>query len=92
MNVTNMHQAKTHLSKLVDAALSGQEVIIGKAGKPLVRLVPFVKAKKKRRKSGYWKGKKIWISDDFDELPEDMLNLFYEGPIFPEETKIRNKK
>ena len=87
MTITNMYQAKTHLSQLVKDALAGKKVIIGKAGEPLVELTP-VKKKVQKRKLGYWKGRKVWISDDFDELPEDMLKLFYEGPIFPDETKV----
>ena len=80
--IVNMHAAKTTLSRLVADAVAGDEVILAKAGKPLVKLVP-VEAKKKPRKLGIWKGKG-WIADDFDApLPDDLLDQFYNNPIFP---------
>jgi prevent-host-death family protein len=73
MKVANIHEAKTHLSKLIEEVVGGEEVIIAKAGKPLVRLIAFHEPKApKRRKPGLWKGK-VWISPDFDKLPDDLL-------------------
>lgn len=60
---SNMHEAKSKLSQLVESALSGEEVIIAKAGKPAVRLVPCKTAKK--RVFGQFKGK-INLADNFD--------------------------
>jgi prevent-host-death family protein len=75
MKTVNLHAAKTHLSRLVDEAVAGQEIVIAKAGKPMVRLVP-VAAKRRRTGFGSLKGK-IWISDDFDApLPDDILRAF----------------
>ena len=74
MEITNIHEAKSQLSKLVDRALKGEEVIIARAGKPMVRLVP-VCDNDAPRKGGQWKGK-IRISEDFDELPEDIGRAF----------------
>jgi len=66
----NIHEAKTHLSELLALAMEGEEVIIAKANKPLVRLVP-VEAPMKKRIAGMHRGE-IWVSDDFDEpLPEE---------------------
>lgn len=62
--VVNIYEAKTALSRLVDLASGGSDVIIAKAGVPKVRLVPVTK-KPARRRPGVWKGK-IWIADDFD--------------------------
>jgi len=71
----NIHEAKTNLSRLVDEAASGSEVIIAKAGKPVARLVPLSKPGR-ARKPGLLKGK-IRIADDFDApLPEDLLRAF----------------
>jgi len=71
----NIHQAKTHFSKLIDAAMKGEEVIIAKAGKPLAKLVPIL-LDKPQRKPGALKGK-IRISKDFDApLPSDILDQF----------------
>lgn len=74
MHITNIYEAKTHLSKLIEEALKGEEVIISKAGKPLVRLVPF-QSQTLSRKPGYWKGKGK-IAKDFDKLPKSILDAF----------------
>ena len=60
----NIHEAKTHFSKLVNHALKGDEVIIARDGKPLIRLVPYAKEVPVRH-GGQFKGL-IEISDDFD--------------------------
>jgi len=73
--VVNMHQAKSNLSKLVEKALNGEEVIIGKSGKPLVQIVPLKPEEKKNRKGGHWKGK-VWMAPDFDKWPEDIQRAF----------------
>jgi prevent-host-death family protein len=66
----NIHEAKSQLSKLIEAACSGEEVVVAKAGKPLVKLSPIEAPKAKQRQLGRWKGR-IWIGDDFDDpLPE----------------------
>lgn len=75
MKTVNLHAAKTHLSRLVDEVVNGTDVVIAKAGKPLVRLVP-VTAGRKRTGYGADKGK-IRISDDFDApLPDELLRAF----------------
>lgn len=74
--LVNIHDAKTHFSKLVNQALQGSEVIIARSGKPLVRLVPYTEELQVRR-GGQFKGL-IHISDDFDALlPEEALKEFY---------------
>jgi prevent-host-death family protein len=75
--VVNMHLAKTTLSRLVERALAGEEVIIGRAGKPLVRLVP-VPSKAEPRVPGRSKGR-VWISPDF-ELTDEEIDDF-EAPL-----------
>ena len=74
MVVANMHEAKTHLSKLVEQAAAGEEVIIAKAGKPVAKLVPY-QANNQPRRGGQWRGK-VWMADDFDELPEEIAAAF----------------
>ena len=75
MTTVNIHQAKTHFSKLIDAVLRGEEIIIAKAGKPAAKLVPITTVKPKR-KPGALKGK-IKVAVDFDApLPDDILNQF----------------
>ena len=74
MLVTNISEAKAQLSALIEKVQAGQEVIIGKAGKPVAKLVPFVRSEKPRR-PGALRGK-IRIAEDFDELPKDIAEDF----------------
>lgn len=76
MHTINMHEAKTHLSALVEEALRGEEVVIARAGKPLVRLEPVALAPK--RVSGRLRGK-IRLTPDFDETPQSVIDLFEQG-------------
>jgi prevent-host-death family protein len=76
MQITNISTAKASLSKLIERALRGEEVIIGKAGKPIVKLVPYDLDPAPRQLGvGNWKGK-IWIADDFDASSDEILALF----------------
>ena len=76
MKTVNIHEAKTHLSRLLQRAADGEDIVIAKAGEPMVRLVPYVPAAKPRV-PGAWKGKG-WIADDLDDpLPDTMLAAFY---------------
>ncbi|AUW95008.1 MAG: type II toxin-antitoxin system Phd/YefM family antitoxin [Sulfobacillus thermotolerans] len=75
MKSVNIHEAKTHLSRLLDEVSRGEEITIAKAGKPIARLVP-VTASRPTRTPGFLRGK-IRISDDFDEpLPVDIQKSF----------------
>jgi len=77
MYVTNISEAKAQLSALIEKVLAGQEVIIGKAGKPVAKLVRYERSEE-TRKPGALRGK-IKIARDFDELPEDMAKAFGMG-------------
>lgn len=71
----NVHEAKTHLSRLLSRVESGEEIVISRAGKPVARLVP-VKEKRGKRVPGTAKGL-ITLAEDFDApLPEDVLKDF----------------
>ncbi|WP_324275444.1 type II toxin-antitoxin system prevent-host-death family antitoxin [Blastococcus brunescens] len=72
-----MYEAKTQLSRLIDRALAGEDVVISRAGKPMVRLVP-VPPKPARRTPGSARSQ-IRIAPDFDELPEDIAAAFRGG-------------
>jgi prevent-host-death family protein len=74
MLVTNIHEAKTHLSRLVERAAAGEEIVIGKAGKPVAKLVPY-KPPVFRRKPGTMQGK-IKILPGFDEIDEEIADTF----------------
>jgi prevent-host-death family protein len=75
MKTVNLHAAKTTLSRLVDEAVNGTEVVIAKAGKPMVRLVAVAP---RRRRKGFGEDKgRIRIADNFDApLPDEWLRLF----------------
>ena len=81
MSTFNIHYAKTHLSKLIEAVLRGEEVVIAKSGEPKVKLVA-VHEKKKKRQPGLMKGK-IWLADDWDseETNKEIADLFYNSKL-----------
>jgi prevent-host-death family protein len=71
----NIHEAKTHLSRLLERVVAGEEIIISKAGKPMAKLTPISKPQMDRV-PGLDKGV-IQIPDDLDaSLPEDIIELF----------------
>lgn len=78
MKSVNLHYAKTHLSRLVDQALAGEEVVIARAGTALVRLTP-VEPTRAPRRLGRDRGR-IVIHDDFDEPMPEIEELFYGSP------------
>lgn len=74
MRTANISEAKAQLSALIELVLAGEEIIIAKAGKPVVRLTKF-EGPEEYRRPGALKGL-IEIRDDFDELPEDLIKAF----------------
>ena len=74
MHITNISEAKAQLSSLIERVLAGEEVLIGKAGKPVAKLVRYEHSDKKRL-PGALKGK-IKIAADFDVLPKDIAEAF----------------
>jgi prevent-host-death family protein len=76
MKTFNIHEAKTHLSRLVEAAAKGESFIIAKAGNPLVKVVP-VGAPAAPRRLGFMRGASP-VPDDFDTMDQDEIEkLFY---------------
>jgi prevent-host-death family protein len=74
MHITNISEAKAQLSSLIERVLAGEEVLIGKAGKPVAKLVRYEHGDR-TRVPGALKGK-IKIADDFDILPKDIAKAF----------------
>ena len=75
MEQVNIHQAKTHLSQLLTRAMAGENIVIAKAGKPMVRLVP-IENPEEDRVLGIDEGLFV-VPEDFNRpLPEDMLAAF----------------
>jgi prevent-host-death family protein len=72
--ITNISEAKAQLSALIERVLAGEEIIIGKAGKPVAKLVRFERTERPRL-PGALKGR-IRIADDFDALPDDLRAAF----------------
>lgn len=77
----NVHEAKTHLSKLLERVVLGEEVIIARAGAPVAKLVPF-DTQPKKRVFGSAKGE-FTVPDDFNEPDPEIEDLFYKGSLFP---------
>lgn len=65
LGTVNVHEAKTHLSRLLERVERGEEIVIARAGKPIAKLVA-IEPVVKRRPMGLYKGQ-IWMSDDFDD-------------------------
>lgn len=77
MEQVNIHEAKTHFSKLVDRVEAGEEIVIARNGTPVAKLVPYVE--KGKRKLGGWEGK-VWLAPDWDsdETNEEIWREFWE--------------
>ena len=80
-------EAESELAQLGELAWLGQEIVITKDGKPYLTLAPYrgePAAEKKPRQLGRLEGK-IWIAPDFNETPQEVIDLFENGAIFPDE-------
>lgn len=80
VRTVNVHEAKTHLSRLLEAVENGEDIVIARAGRPVARLVPAAAAGRPRV-PGAWRDRVV-IADDFDEMPETLLAAF-EGRSHP---------
>lgn len=79
METVNIHEAKTHLSRLVERAAQGESFIIAKAGKPMVKVVPLDTAEPKpKRRIGFMK-RELAVPDDFDTMFADEIEALFEG-------------
>ena len=72
--LVNIHDAKTHFSRLIQRVADGEEIVIGKAGVPVATLVPY-RQRAGDREPGIWRGR-VRIAPDFDELPEEVAAAF----------------
>ena len=77
-DTVNIHEAKTHFSRLLARVSAGEEIIIARAGKPVARLAPIAPAKLKKRVPGIDKGK-IWMANDFNTMSEQELDDWYKS-------------
>ncbi len=70
-----MHEAKTHLSRLLARVEAGEEIVLARAGRPVAKLVPVAAEAVQPRVPGGWEGQ-VWIAPDFDELPPGLAAAF----------------
>ncbi|GAA5480819.1 type II toxin-antitoxin system Phd/YefM family antitoxin [Haloferula sargassicola] len=77
----NIHEAKTHLSKLVEQAAAGEEIVIAKAGKPMAKLVPYAPPIAPRT-GGFLAGQ-IWEAPDCWDADPELIQLMTEGEVEP---------
>jgi prevent-host-death family protein len=88
LETVNMHEAKTHLSRLVARVEDGEQIVITRAGKPAAKLVPVVKAKPGKRKLGGWEGKlDVPSLEEWAEMKRETAREF-EGEIFPSDENL----
>jgi prevent-host-death family protein len=79
MKTVNIHEAKTHLSKLIDEARKGEPFIIAKAGKPVVKVIPIDSPSgRKVRRLGFMEGQ-FSVPDDFDRMYSEEIERMFEG-------------
>jgi prevent-host-death family protein len=80
MQQYNIHEAKTHLSSLIDGAIKGNPFIIAKAGKPMVKVVPYCFQEPKKQRIGFLKGK-ISVPADFDSIGKNEIENLFAGTL-----------
>jgi len=78
MQQYNIHAAKTHLSALVEKAAKGEAFIIAKAGKPIVKVIPFIQQDTVKKRIGFLKGK-IEVPADFDNMGQNEIIKTFEA-------------
>jgi len=78
MQTVNIHEAKTHLSRFVDQAAAGEEILIARAGKPIARLVPLASDNDKPRILGQGIGR-FTLPENFSQLHQDAIQRMFES-------------
>jgi prevent-host-death family protein len=83
-----VHEAKTHLSRLLQRVEAGEEITIARGDKPIARLVPM--AIQRKQMQGMDQGK-VWISEDFD-APDPELEALFEGDPLPKPRRLKTRR
>lgn len=73
MGIVNIHEAKTHLSRLIARVMNGENLVIAKAGKPVVQMSPYHEKKGAPQRIGFLKDEEILVPDDFDRMGQDEI-------------------
>ncbi|WP_108462809.1 type II toxin-antitoxin system Phd/YefM family antitoxin [Devosia naphthalenivorans] len=76
MYVVNIHEAKTHLSRLIEKVAAGESFIIAKAGKPMAKVMPIDTVHKEQRRVGFLQGE-FKVPDDFDRMGDKEIESFF---------------
>jgi prevent-host-death family protein len=71
----NVHDAKTHLSAILDRVEAGEEIVLARSGRPIARIVP-IRVQRAPREIGLYAGQPFEIRSDFDHLPDDIARAF----------------
>ena len=79
MDQVNVHEAKTHLSRLLERVEAGEEIVIARSGKPVARLVAF-QAAGPSRAPGFLSDR-LWMADDFEDTPQEVIDAFELAPL-----------
>ena len=79
MKITDIQDVKHNLMDLIQKVAQGEQIIIGEQGTPIAILSPYKKSLRATRSGGQWKDK-VWIAEDFDKTPEDIIKSF-EGDL-----------
>jgi prevent-host-death family protein len=80
MQTVNIHEAKTHLSRLIEAVESGEEVVIARAGQPVALLTAYKPPRRKIAPPGSMEGQDWWMADDFDEPIDELFDCLKDEP------------
>ena len=79
MRTVNIHEAKPHLSRLLEAVERGEEVVIARAGHPIATLTAYKPPHRKIAPPGGMEGQGFWMSDDFDDPIDELFDVFKEN-------------
>lgn len=91
MHTVNIHEAKTHLSRLVEEAAAGAEIVIAKAGRPVARLMPLAEESRQPRKLGVLSGK-YEVPDDIDSVFLAEIDRMFYGDSGTGGPAVNNKR
>lgn len=88
LDTVNMHEAKTHLSKLVERVERGEEILISRAGKPAAKLVPVAPTKTGSRELGGWEEIEVPTDEEWREFKEELAKDFEKSELIPREDEL----
>lgn len=81
MRTVNIHEAKTHLSKLIEDTQKGESFVIAKSGKPVARISPISAPEGAAKKRLGFMAGQIQVPDDFDQMGQDTITALFDGPV-----------